>query len=247
MATVNNSEETKKRAQDFAAQIGSTHFTTSIDLAVDAIIKIWTIAMKVVPKFRVNGGSAIENTALQNVQARLRMVIAYFFAQLSLWAAGRPGSLLVLGSANVDESLRGYFTKYDCSSADLNPIGSISKTDLRSFILYCSDTFKLTSLKSIYEAPPTAELEPLDKQGKIEQLDEIDMGMTYDELSIYGKLRKQECCGPYSMFVRLLESWSNKLTPRQVNCILTMIESIKSIRLFLLDNFYFFACGQNTI
>jgi NAD+ synthase (glutamine-hydrolysing) len=217
MATINNSEETKQRAHDLATQIGSTHLTTSIDIAVDAIIKIWTTTMKVVPKFRVNGGSTIENTALQNVQARLRMVVAYFFAQLSLWAAGRPGSLLVLGSANVDESLRGYFTKYDCSSADLNPIGSISKTDLRSFILYCSDTFKLTALKSIYEAPPTAELEPLDKQGKIEQLDEIDMGMTYEELSIYGKLRKQECCGPYSMFIRLLESWSNKLTARQVS------------------------------
>ena len=33
------------------------------------------------------------------------------------------GYLLVLGSANVDESLRGYMTKYDCSSADINPIG----------------------------------------------------------------------------------------------------------------------------
>lgn len=54
--------------------------------------------------------------------------------------AGRTGSfssgsrsnaggsfLLVLGSANVDECLRGYLTKYDCSSADVNPIGAISK------------------------------------------------------------------------------------------------------------------------
>ena len=30
---------------------------------------------------------------------------------------------MVLGSANVDEGLRGYLTKYDCSSADINPIG----------------------------------------------------------------------------------------------------------------------------
>lgn len=36
-------------------------------------------------------------------QARVRMVLAYLFAQLSLWARGRPGGLLVLGSANVDE------------------------------------------------------------------------------------------------------------------------------------------------
>lgn len=78
--------------------------------------------------------------ALQNIQARLRMVIffipfeqfvyldvlkvlSYLFAQLVLWARGRPGGLLVLGSANVDEALRGYLTKYDCSSADINPIG----------------------------------------------------------------------------------------------------------------------------
>lgn len=31
------------------------------------------------------------------------MVLAYLFAQLSLWARGMPGGLLVLGSANVDE------------------------------------------------------------------------------------------------------------------------------------------------
>lgn len=40
------------------------------------------------------------------------------------------GFLLVLGSSNIDEGLRGYFTKYDCSSADLNPIGGINKNDL---------------------------------------------------------------------------------------------------------------------
>ena len=216
MGTANSSLETKQRAQELASQIGSNHLSIVIDVAVNAILSIWTTTMKVIPKFRINGGTKIENTALQNIQARLRMVISYFFAQLTLWAVGRPGSLLVLGSANVDESLRGYFTKYDCSSADLNPIGSISKTDLRSFILYCSETFKLSSLKSIYEAPPTAELEPLSSDGKIEQLDEVDMGMTYEELSVYGKLRKQECCGPYSMFCRLLESWGNRLSPREV-------------------------------
>ena len=46
--------------------------------------------------------------------------------QLSPWARGRAGWLLVLSSANVDEGLRGYLTKYDCSSADINPIGGRS-------------------------------------------------------------------------------------------------------------------------
>jgi NAD+ synthase (glutamine-hydrolysing) len=45
------------------------------------------------------------------------------------------GGLLVLGTSNVDEALRGYFTKYDCSAADLNPIGSVSKKDINRFLL----------------------------------------------------------------------------------------------------------------
>ncbi len=44
------------------------------------------------------------------------------------------GFVLVLGSSNLDEALRGYCTKYDCSSADINPIGSFSKEDLKTFL-----------------------------------------------------------------------------------------------------------------
>jgi NAD+ synthase (glutamine-hydrolysing) len=45
-------------------------------------------------------------------------------------------------------SLRGYFTKYDCSSADINPIGGISKTDLRKFIAYAQKEFGMFHLDS---------------------------------------------------------------------------------------------------
>jgi NAD+ synthase (glutamine-hydrolysing) len=51
------------------------------------------------------------------------MLLSYLFAQLLPWVRGRMGALLVLGAANVDEALRGYFTKYDCSSSDIAPIG----------------------------------------------------------------------------------------------------------------------------
>ena len=92
MATSNSSQGTKLHAQSLASQIGSTHLSIVIDIAVRAVIDIWTATMNIVPKFRVYGGSNIENLALQNIQARLRMVLSYFFAQLSLWAIGRPGS-----------------------------------------------------------------------------------------------------------------------------------------------------------
>jgi NH3-dependent NAD+ synthetase len=67
-------------------------------------------------------------------QARVRMVTAFFLAQLLPWVRGSHGFLLVLGSANVDEGLRGYLTKYDCSSADINPIGGVSKRDIKRFL-----------------------------------------------------------------------------------------------------------------
>lgn len=44
-------------------------------------------------------------------------------------------------------SLLGYLTKYDCSSADINPIGGISKTDLRAFVEFCLERFQLPALQ----------------------------------------------------------------------------------------------------
>ncbi|XP_042271924.1 glutamine-dependent NAD(+) synthetase isoform X1 [Thunnus maccoyii] len=215
MASENSSADTCNRAKDLANQIGSTHMNINIDMAVKAVLGIFSVVTGRLPQFRVNGGSHRENLALQNVQARVRMVLAYLFAQLSLWARGKPGGLLVLGSANVDESLTGYFTKYDCSSADINPIGGISKTDLKSFLLYCVEQFQLTALRGILAAPPTAELEPL-TDGQVSQTDEADMGMTYSELSVIGRLRKISKCGPFSMFCKLIHMWKDALSPTEV-------------------------------
>lgn len=80
----------------------------------------------------------------------MRMVVSYLFAQLMLWARGRSGGLLVLGTANVDESLRGYMTKYDCSSGDVNPIGGISKTDLKAFLQYIKNRYVTTHLQKFF-------------------------------------------------------------------------------------------------
>lgn len=45
---------------------------------------------------------------------------------------------------------------------------------------------------------------------------QADMGMTYDELSVFGRLRKVEKCGPYSMFTKLVHEWSHSLSPTRV-------------------------------
>lgn len=51
--------------------------------------------------------------------------------------------------------------QYDCSSADINPIGSISKQDLRSFLRWAANHLGYSSLAEVEAAPPTAELEPI--------------------------------------------------------------------------------------
>jgi len=83
------------------------------------------------------------------------------------------------------------------NSADINPIGGISKTDLKRFIAYAEKKLNLPILQEFLDATPTAELEPITKD--YVQSDEIDMGMTYDELSTFGRLRKTEKLGPVSL------------------------------------------------
>lgn len=53
-----------------------------------------------------------------------------------------------------------------------------------SFILWASTNFALPILQSFIDAPPTAELEPITET--YTQSDEADMGMSYNELSVFG-------------------------------------------------------------
>jgi NAD+ synthase (glutamine-hydrolysing) len=208
-----SSPETRNRAQRLAEAIGCHHSDLDIDDVFHAQKGLLTTATGYEPKFKVHGGDNTTNLVLQNIQARSRMVTSYSLAQLIPTARGRAngGSLLVLGSGNVDECLRGYLTKYDCSSADLNPIGSISKVDLKRFLHYATTALSLPILTEFLDATPTAELEPI--TADYVQSDEADMGMTYVELSEFGKLRKEAKLGPYGMFMRLSHLWKHKTHP----------------------------------
>ncbi|KAF1997363.1 glutamine-dependent NAD(+) synthetase with GAT domain-containing protein [Amniculicola lignicola CBS 123094] len=211
-----SSKETRSRAERLAKDIGAYHTDMNIDTVFHAEKELLTQATGFTPNFKVHGGTVSENLALQNIQARTRMVTAYYFAQMLPTVRKRPGGggLLVLGSGNVDECLRGYLTKYDCSSADINPIGSISKTDLKRFIRWGQKEFDLPILEEFLDATPTAELEPITSD--YVQSDEADMGMTYAELSIFGRLRKEAKLGPYGMFQRLLHEWKDQYSPAEV-------------------------------
>lgn len=214
MGTENSSDATRLRAKVLANEIGSWHLDVPIDSVISSLLSLFQTLTGKRPRYKVDGGSDAENLGLQNIQARIRMVLAFMLASLLPWVQNKSGFFLVLGSSNVDEGLRGYLTKYDCSSADINPIGSISKQDLRAFLRWAAIHLGYSSLADIEAAPPTAELEPI--RSDYNQLDEVDMGMTYEELSVYGRLRKIFRCGPVSMFQNLCYKWAGRLTPSEV-------------------------------
>uniref|UniRef100_A0A1I8BIG3 Glutamine-dependent NAD(+) synthetase n=1 Tax=Meloidogyne hapla TaxID=6305 RepID=A0A1I8BIG3_MELHA len=179
MCSKNSSQMTKDLADGLAKDINANHSNIIIDSIVDSCLE----TLNFTPQYE--SPDKREGIALQNLQARTRMLLAYLHAQTALITQGH------------------------CSSADLNPIGAISKHDLRKFLQYVNSTHKFVHLQGIIDSIPTAELRPL-KNGQIVQTDEEDIGLTYNELSEFGKLRKPECLGPVGIFKNLLHFWNEK-------------------------------------
>ena len=218
MGTEYSGEETRSRAERLAEVLGANHRCVKIDEMTEAVTNVFMQQSKLNCRPDIKNKGTMENIAQQNIQARSRMVLAYYMAQLLPWDNGHAGSLLVLGSANVDEALRGYYTKYDCSAADINPIGGISKVDLTNFLLWCAKTKGWSVHQEVVDATPTAELQPLSPCGKVTQSDEDEMGMSYQELSVFGTMRSAQRCGPVSMFRKLCQpnQWGSLFSPSEI-------------------------------
>jgi NAD+ synthase (glutamine-hydrolysing) len=252
MGSEYSGDATRARAAALAAQIGALHTSIRIDAITDAIKRTFGGAevhsgrpagappMRTEPQLTNDPARVTENLALQNIQARSRMVMAYFMGQLMPWATDASplgGGLLVLGSANVDEALRGYYTKharrlpnpsaplvawrapcarvcvrYDCSAADINPIGGINKRDLKAFLQWASTHRGIGVLADVAVAAPSAELTGAEGA----QLDEDDMGMSYAELADLGHCRKVEHCGPLSTYLKLRRLWAGRTLTRSI-------------------------------
>ncbi|KQM12598.1 hypothetical protein AOA80_01555 [Methanomassiliicoccales archaeon RumEn M1] len=102
-----------------------------------------------------------------NVMARCRMVVLFHHARLM----GR----VVMGTSNKSEILTGYFTKFGDGASDFCPLGDLYKTEVRQL------ASQIGVPRTIIDKAPSAGL-----WGG--QTDEIEMGMTYDELdqALYG-------------------------------------------------------------
>jgi len=96
-----------------------------------------------------------------NLKARLRMLVLYYFANKL--------NYLVAGTGNKSELMMGYFTKYGDGGADILPLGSLLKREVRQLAK------KMGVPEKIINKLPTAGL----WSG---QTDEGEMGITYREL-----------------------------------------------------------------
>lgn len=78
--------------------------------------------------------------ALGNLSARIRTNILYYYANAKKY--------LVVGTSDKSEYLIGYFTKYGDGSADLLPIVSLYKTQVREFAKFLGVSEDIISKKS---------------------------------------------------------------------------------------------------
>ena len=221
-----SSTVTRDRAQNLTRDIGAYHIDMSIDSIFEAQKQLSLLYLNHLPAFENH--VPMDNIALQNIQARLRMVTAYYFAQLLPRLRARPhdDKLLVLSSVNVEECLRGDLTKHDCSSADLSLIGSFTKQELAGFLCWARVSFDLPILDNFLAATPTAELEPLSSGwcGRKET------GIRQQDMRYFAEMRKDSRLGAFSMFQHKLLHSKDQRSPDE------KAELVRKLHLYYQEN-----------
>ncbi len=105
-----------------------------------------------------------QQIAEANLKPRLRMLTLYYL--------GNRWRYLVVGTSNRSELEVGYFTKYGDGGVDIEPLGNLTKSQVRDLARH------LGIPEEIIQKPPSAGL-------WAGQTDEGEMGLTYEELDRY--------------------------------------------------------------
>ncbi|MGQ7786785.1 ammonia-dependent NAD(+) synthetase [Nesterenkonia sp. K-15-9-6] len=152
---VQHDEDDAARAVEF---IGADHVhTVNIEQAVTGLDAAYAETM----------GRPMEDYHRGNVKARLRMTAQYAIA-------GEHGGLVV-GTDHAAESITGFFTKHGDGGADVLPLFTLNKRQVRQILKH------LGADEALWSKAPTADL--LDENPG--QLDETELGMSYDDIDDY--------------------------------------------------------------
>lgn len=144
-----------EHAQAVADKFSIPIKTVVLDDAFDTLLKVLPNDM---------AEPDVSRVAKANIKARLRMLTLYYFANQLKY--------MVVGAGNRDELSLGYFTKYGDGGVDIQPLGNLTKGQVRELARF------LGIPQPIINKPPSAGL----WEG---QTDEGELGLSYDELDRY--------------------------------------------------------------
>jgi NAD+ synthase len=147
----------------------------------DSFVREWgesPFAAILVGTEELSGPLVNRAVAYHRVKGRLRAILLYYYAELE--------NLLVLGTCNKTEKAIGFFIKYGDAAADIAPLESLYKTQVRQLAAF------LGVPQEIISKPPSPDLLPgiTDEYAiglSYETLDEIlwrlEMGMGTEEIT----------------------------------------------------------------
>lgn len=161
--TANSSDTTLKAAAAVAEEVGAVHHVLDIEPLVAGYRQLIEQALGRKLSW------AQDDTALQNIQARVRSPGIWMFANIQ--------NALLLATSNRNEAAVGYATMDGDTSGSLSPLAGIDKPFLCKWLVWleyvganCGE-FKFPALRAINSQKPTAELREQDKH----QTDEDDL------------------------------------------------------------------------
>lgn len=215
----NSTEKTQECAEKLSKAINSYHVTFPIDKLFEFYKQMGENFLNKKLQFKSEGGSTYEDICLQNIQSRNRMLLTYFLSTLICHKKYMKYNLqneflLTLATGNLDESVLGYYTKYDCSSGDINILGNLSKLTIKEILCQIGNDpfYDLQILNTINFCPPSAELKPLTNK----QTDETDLQLKYTEIKLLSILKNSFHLGPLSIYHYLSNYLWSHISPQLI-------------------------------
>jgi NAD+ synthase len=145
--------------------LGLRHFQAKlIHRYYDSLVREWgesPFAAIMVGTKELPGPLVNRAVAYHRVKGRLRAILLYYYAELE--------NLLVLGTCNKTEKSIGFFIKYGDAAADIAPVESLYKTQVRQLATF------LEIPDEIISKPPSPDLLP-------GITDEYAIGLSYETL-----------------------------------------------------------------
>jgi NAD+ synthase (glutamine-hydrolysing) len=159
LGTDNSSAQTEGAATALSTELGARHL--AVDMQPLLAAQLATAAK--LTGTALSWDTPAHDVPLQNVQARLRGVLA--------WTAANQDGSLLLTTSNKSEVAVGYATMDGDTAGGLAPIADVPKSLVTAWLTWAADFHGLRSLHAVLGTPATAELRPPDRH----QTDEDDL------------------------------------------------------------------------